>query len=318
MSATQGTTGVDVEAAIDALYQAPLDQFTTQRNLLAATLRKAGDRDAADRVKTLPKAGVTTWAVNQAFWRHPEAFRAMLAAGDAQRSAHVAHGRGTPADVRAAADARQQAVSVVIEAAVEALGGAAAVSPDARHRMAGTVEALASAGVPAGLAPGRLVADLQASGLEALSALAGLAPASPAPPPPRPARPVLVSRRDLPAAAETRAEAKAEAAARERAQRIAVATTRLAEREAALTAAKAEAADAAREEKKTRTAAEAGAARVADLEASLEQARDAERAARRALTQAMKVASEAEMMRARTARDVALAQEQLQAIEDRG
>jgi len=315
MSAKQGTTGVDVEAAIDALYQAPLDQFTAQRNELASALRKGGDREAADRVKALPKAGVTAWAVNQVFWRHEAAFRALLAAGEAQRSAHVAHGRGTPADVRAAAETRQRAVEVVIEHAVEALGGPASVSADARHRIAGTLEALASAGVPAGLAPGRLIADLQASGLEALSALAGLVPPPPAPPPVRPARPVLVSRRDQPSSAESRAEAKAEAAARERAQRIASAKARLAERELALKVAKAEAADAERVEKKARAAAESGTARVTELEASLEEAREAERTARRALTQAMKAASEAEMMRARTARDVVTAREQLEEIE---
>ncbi|MCC7125349.1 MAG: hypothetical protein IT178_10910, partial [Acidobacteria bacterium] len=59
----------DVEAAIDALYQGPLDGFTAARNALAAALKKSGDKAGAERVKALAKPSVTAWAVNQAWWR---------------------------------------------------------------------------------------------------------------------------------------------------------------------------------------------------------------------------------------------------------
>ena len=63
-------------------------------------------------------------------------------------------------------------MSEVTEAALQALGGHKAVAPDVQYRIAGTVEALASSGVPEGEAPGRLTRDLQSSGLDALTALA--------------------------------------------------------------------------------------------------------------------------------------------------
>jgi hypothetical protein len=145
---------------------------------------------------------VTAWAVNQAWWRDQPRFQAMLDAGDALREAHIARLRGQSADVRAAAEARQRAVNAVVDRAVDALGGPDEVTPDARHRIAGTIEALASSGVPQDATVGWFSKDLQASGLEALSALTGIAPAPPtkAPAP----RPVVVSRTPEPTKPTTR------------------------------------------------------------------------------------------------------------------
>jgi hypothetical protein len=66
---------------------------------------------------------------------------------------------------------------------------------------------------------------------------------------------------------------------------------------------------------KARTALDAAAGRLAGLERQVDEARDDERAARRALTDATRVASEAELMHARTARDVAKARELLTELE---
>jgi RND family efflux transporter MFP subunit len=107
----------DVEASIDALYRGALDRFTADRNALAVTLKKAGDKAAAERVKALAKPSSTAWAVNQAWWQHQDRFQAMLDAGAAQRKAHVAWTQGRQADVRAAREARRAAVSEVTEAA---------------------------------------------------------------------------------------------------------------------------------------------------------------------------------------------------------
>ncbi len=306
----------EVDSAIDGLYQAPLDRFTADRNALAAELRKAGRRDDADRVKALPKPSVTAWAVNQAWWRDQPAFQAMLDAGETLRAAHMARLRGQSADVRAAAEARQDAVNAVVDVAVHALGGSDAVNPDARYRIAGTVEALASSGVPPDATVGRLSKDLQASGLEALSALTGIGPAPPARAPVP--RPVVVSRtpeRPVKSAREAREGAKAEAAAREHAQRIANAKASVAERETALGAAKTDATETAHAEKKARAALDSATARVADLEEKLENAHEQERAARRGLAQATKAASEAEMIHARTTRDVNAARERLEGLQ---
>lgn len=312
-----------VEGKIDALYQAPLDRFTNDRNALAAELRKGGQRDEAERVKALTKPGVTAWAVNQVWWRDPARFRAMLDAGAAQRDAHLQLLHGKTADVRAAAETRQRSVEAVVDAAVDALGGPDSVAPDTRYRIAGTIEAFASGGVPEDVTIGRLVKDLQLSGLEALSALAGIAPATAPPKSTPPPRPVIVSRSEPSpdksssgkSSREAREEAKAEAALRQRAMRIDTATARLHERESALRAAKTEAAETEAAEKKARAVLDTATDRVADLERKLEEAQEQERGARRTLTQATKAASEAEMIRARTVRDVDAAREQLATLE---
>src|SRR5690606_37910312 len=162
--------------------------------------------------------GVAAWAVNQVWWRDKAAFRAMLDSGDRLRSAHLSHARGKDVDVREAAEERRQAVDAVVREAIDALGGPSAVAPDLRFRILGTVESLASAGLPPDTAIGRLVKDVQASGFEALSALAGIVPSpASAPPPPRP---VIVSRRDAPKGKSpgSRAAGKAEAREQERAR----------------------------------------------------------------------------------------------------
>jgi hypothetical protein len=318
MSAKQHSAAVDVDAAIDRLYQAPLDQFTAQRNALASELRKSGDREEADRVKALPKPGATAWAVNQAWWRDQPTFRAMLDAGARLRAAHMERAEGKPADVRAAVEARQRAVGAVVEAAIEALGGEGQVTADTRHRIAGTVEALASSGVPPDVTVGQLSKDLQSSGLEALSAMAGLVPASPGPSK-APPRPVIVSRSAPAPTTPTKGQdkdAKAEAAARAQAAKIADAQTQLTAREEALREAESEAAASAKAEETARASLEAASARVTDLEQQLDAAREDERSARRALNQATKTASEAELIRARTMRDVKAAREQLDELEN--
>lgn len=317
----------ELEAAIDALYQGPLDAFTASRNALAAERRKAGDRDGAERVKALVKPSATAWAVNQVWWNHRQALERLLDAGERQRAAHRAFAEGRPSDVRAASIERQHAVDAVVELALGALGGASAVTPDVRHRLAGTVEALASGGMPAGNAPGRLTRELQPSGLEAFGALAGLA-ATEAEAGPRP-RPILVKTAAPMAVGNEREGAKARARAAEDARREArdrearekkleEARARLESVEAALEAAAQEASERTADEEKARAAADAAAAQLAGLEAALERARDEERASRRALSAAMKAASEAEMMRARTARDVAAARAALEALQQAG
>ena len=332
----------DVEASIDALYRGALDRFTADRNALAATLKKAGDKASAERVKALAKPSSTAWAVNQAWWQHQDRFQAMLDAGAAQRKAHVAWTQGRQADVRAAGEARRAAVSEVTEAALQALGAHKAVAPDVQYRIAGTVEALASSGVPEDEAPGRLTRDLQSSGLDALTALAeaagavqrptivargtpdhsGRAPASrlvsavkssPATPqpPPRPAGEAEA----VETARERKAREAEEASARARATRLANARARATESASALEAATRAADTAAADETETRAALESSAKKRTDLEAALDEARAEEAAARRALSSAAAAASRADLDRARAARDATRAQEALAGVE---
>lgn len=341
-----------LEAAIDALYQGALEGFTADRNALAAELRKGGDRAAADRVKALAKPSVTAWAVNQVWWTNRDAFQGMLDAGARLKDAHLVWSSGSQADVRAAAEDRRQAVRAVIDAALAALGDPKTVAPDLQYRISGTVEALAS-GAAADATPGRLTRDLQSSGLEGLGALAAAVAATPAradsndaparkagtadragraeaPPTDKPAsavkpashgRPTLVhsskapeARADEPSPAR-RGESAKEAAARRRAQELEKVEARLKELEHRLEALARDAKKHSSEETRARDAADAARERVAEIERQLEDAREEEKAARRAVVTASKTASETEMVRARTARDVAAARGQRDALQ---
>ena len=335
------TANAVIEKAIDSLYQDPLDAFTARRNALAVELRKAGDRAASDQVKGLPKPSVTAWAVNQVWWHKRDVFQAMLDAGARLKDAHLAWSSGGSTDVRAAAEDRRQAVRAVVDAAVAALGDPKTVAPDLHYRISGTAEALAS-GAAGDAPPGRLSRDVQSSGFEGLGALAAAATAAPpanakgtfargsspagkptapqAAPAAKPAgkspahgRPTLVhsSRATEPPPAEPpaarRGESAKEAAARRRAQELEKVEARLKELEGRLEALTRDAKTQGAEEARAREAADAARQQVTHLERQLEDARDEEKSARREVATASKAASETEMVRARTARDVAAA-----------
>jgi hypothetical protein len=84
--------GAPVEDRIDALYTLPEGEFVAARNALARALRAEQDRDAADRVKALPRPNRTAWVVNQLWRSEPHAFRALLQAGARMRRGDLAAG----------------------------------------------------------------------------------------------------------------------------------------------------------------------------------------------------------------------------------
>ena len=56
---------VDLDNDIARLYVAPREQFVRERDDLARTLRKSGDRSAASEVAALRKPTLVAWTVNQ-------------------------------------------------------------------------------------------------------------------------------------------------------------------------------------------------------------------------------------------------------------
>ena len=54
-----------LERELDALYQLPLDQFTSARDDLAKRLRADGQAEQAEQVKALRKPPVAVWLVNR-------------------------------------------------------------------------------------------------------------------------------------------------------------------------------------------------------------------------------------------------------------
>jgi hypothetical protein len=105
------------------LYGLPLEEFTAERNALAAELRVEGEHERAAAVKALRKPSAAAWAVNQLVRAEPELVEALLGAGGELRQAHrqAASGRGA-AQLRAAAEAERAAVDALVARAPVMLG----------------------------------------------------------------------------------------------------------------------------------------------------------------------------------------------------
>jgi hypothetical protein len=103
---------MDVESALDQLYAAGLDEFTTTRNALASELASAGDARASTQIKALKKPNLAAWALNQLARNHPAELEELVAATDRVRRAHRrALSGGKAADLREATDERNRVVS---------------------------------------------------------------------------------------------------------------------------------------------------------------------------------------------------------------
>ncbi len=169
-----GGRGQETDADIDSLFKTPLNEFTNARNVLAAKLKSDGDAEAADQVRILTKPSISAWVANQLYWRHRKAFDRLMAAGDQFRRAQAAQLAGKSADLRAPLDGRREALGELTGTAREILQGIGhPPSPDTMRRIMTTLEALATHGdhQDGGPRPGRLTADVDPPGFEALAAL---------------------------------------------------------------------------------------------------------------------------------------------------
>jgi hypothetical protein len=151
-----------LDAAIDRLYQLPLEEFTPARNALA----KGAGGDAA-RIRALPKPPLAAWAVNQLYWRKVDVWNALLAAAENAQGAHRALLAGRAGDVRAAGKVHDEAVDAALKATLALLADAGHPATDVtRHAIGTTLRAL-----PAGDLPGRLSRTLQPAGFEMVTGL---------------------------------------------------------------------------------------------------------------------------------------------------
>ena len=140
------------------LYQAPLDQFVAERKRLAAELRAAGDRAAAERLTKAHRPTMSAWVVNQLYWHARDAFDAMLATAARLREGELA------AQVEhrdAIGKLRERAAAMLVHA------GHAASEPTLR-RVTATLSAIAAAGGFDPDPPGALSADRDPPGFEAI------------------------------------------------------------------------------------------------------------------------------------------------------
>jgi hypothetical protein len=295
---------------LDALYQLPPAEFIAARNAMAASRRKAGKRDEAERIKALPKPSITAWAVNTLYWKQRKPFERLIASGDALRRAQASQLAGRSTDLRGPLGIHREALTELSRLAASALEAAGhPATPDLMRRIMTTLEALSTAGsAPDAPTAGRLADDVQPTGFDTLAALVPRSQARDAPSAGRGA--VIQFRRKTHAAAAARPttarDAKAIENARRKAREAAMAARKAAEQalrdaraatqraEVALkqAARRVKAAEAARVEAETRleratadltaarqdarrvaTAAEEAATAVGDAERAVEQAK---------------------------------------------
>ena len=99
-AASMSTEVGDLDAALAALYQLPLEQFVATRDQLARRLRAAGDRDSARQVAALRRPPVSAWAANQLAHAAPNGVAELLEVGAALRQAQQEALAGQPGAAR--------------------------------------------------------------------------------------------------------------------------------------------------------------------------------------------------------------------------
>lgn len=224
-------TDDELGAAIDALYEGPLETFIAERDALAKTLRLAGHTAVATQIKARIKPSLSAWAVNQLWWSHREAVASLLDVGERIRTASV-RGAG-PVEQAAATRDRREALNALVTLAEDVLkGGGHAAAANTVRRIRTSLEAAAAYGRTPTTPPlGRLHADLSPPGFELVAALGPITPGddtaaavvttaartAPAPSPSANEPPSSRQQRDIDRAETTLATAReeAEAAARE-------------------------------------------------------------------------------------------------------
>jgi hypothetical protein len=184
-TANMSTEVGDLDAALAALYQLPLEQFVPSRDQLARRLRAAGDRATARQVAALRRPPVSTWAANQLAHAAPNAVAELLEAGAALRQAQQDALAGQPGAARrlrtATAHLRAAITRLSQRAEVLLVRAGHAASNTTLARLAATLQAAATGdeATRAALAQGRLPGDLDPAGF-GLDVIA--APAEPAAP----------------------------------------------------------------------------------------------------------------------------------------
>jgi hypothetical protein len=213
-TARMSTEGGDLDAALAALYQLPLEQFVATRDQLARRLRDAGDLATARHVADLRRPPVSAWAANQLAHAAPNAVAELLDAGAALRQAQqdaLAGQAGAARQLRTATAQLRAAITRLSARAETLLVRAGHAASDATlARLAATLQAAATgdAATRAALAQGRLPGDLDPAGfgLDLMPAPAEpTAPANPVPDAP-------VARADRATARRERARAAAQRA----------------------------------------------------------------------------------------------------------
>src|SRR5262249_47252204 len=146
------------------LATVPPDEFTGRRNALATALEKAGEKQAAVRLKALRKPSVPVWAVNRVAREEPDRIEQLIDAVDRTKAAQLGRGGDLPAIVRQ----QRATLASLLKRALEFLKKAGLdVSPQTRMRVEKTLMgAAADPGEREALRAGRVERELVPAGFE--------------------------------------------------------------------------------------------------------------------------------------------------------
>jgi hypothetical protein len=185
-SAHMSTEVGDLDAALAALYQLPLEQFVATRDQLVRRLRAAGDRATARQVAGLRRPPVSAWAANRLAHAAPNAMAELLEAGAALRQAQqdaLAGQSGAARRLRTASAQLRASITRLSQRAEALLVRSGHAASDATlARLAATLQAAATGdeATRAALAQGRLPGDLDPAGFGLEVVPAPAEPAAPA------------------------------------------------------------------------------------------------------------------------------------------
>jgi hypothetical protein len=162
------------DSPLDRLYQLPLSEFVSARNVLA----KESGADGAE-IRSLQKPSLPAWAVNQLYWQRRDVYDDLIERAQDLRATHDATLSGKRADLRGASRAHEDAVEAALKATLGLL------SDDGQPVTEATRQAVATTlrGLPADEPPGRLTRQLQPRGFEMLAGALPGGTVRPAPPP---------------------------------------------------------------------------------------------------------------------------------------
>lgn len=130
---------------VDRLYEVPLGLFVERRDELAKRRRSEGRRDEATRIKALRRPSAAAGIVNQVIRSEPKRRRALLAAGDALRTAQedLQAGKADARALRRAGEDEREAVEALVEAARRLEGDGQAANESTFERVRETLHAAA-------------------------------------------------------------------------------------------------------------------------------------------------------------------------------
>jgi hypothetical protein len=168
---------VSLEVELDRLYQVSPAAFVAERNALAKALRTAGDKAGAEQVSHLTRPTPVAWTVNQLHFKAKGELEALRRAGADLRRAQEEH--FDVDDFAGKRRAHQEALRAATARALS-LAEEGGVSSNAvfERRLESTLNLL-GATPEASPPPGRMHAELEAMGFDALAAVAPVPAARP-------------------------------------------------------------------------------------------------------------------------------------------